>query len=201
MKKTEIRKIINSNTEEDIVNFFYEALKTKKRVVKKPAKKVVTPIVEESYIKENGRVITPEMVNAAISLFEPYLPHEFIKRNSVYARNPVRTVVKKVLETVSLISLNTMIQQYFVDRRDDQFRPSVGTIYEFCTTKFVKIQDFLRPKSGGTRYGLANIPGEKRGEFNEKHRSTIDKLTADKERVNREFKEVISSTNDFKSVI
>lgn len=142
---------------------------------------------EVSYIKETSVKITYDMVNIAISLFEPHLPHEFIKRNSVYARPPVRSVVKKVLETTSITDLNTMIQQYFVDKRDEQFRPSVGTIYEFCTIKFVKIQDFLRPKNSPTRYGLANIPGEVMGEFNKKHKEKIAKLTADKERVNKEF--------------
>lgn len=148
---------------------------------------------EVSYVKETSVKITYDMVNIAISLFEPHLPHEFMKRNSVYMRKPVRAVVKKVLENVSIADLNTMIQQYFVDRRDDQFRPSVGTIYEFCTTKFVKIQDFLRPKSGGARYSLANIPGEKRGEFNDKHKEKMDKLREDRDRVNREFQE---STKD-----
>lgn len=145
---------------------------------------------EVSTVRDTGEKIIPEMVNAAISLFEPHLPHEFMGRNNAYARNPVRIAVKKMLETVTLDRLNTMVQQYFVTRRAEQFRPSVGTIYEFCTSKFAKVEDFLG-RQNSSRYSLNSIPGEVKGEFNIKHKEKLDKLTEDRKRVNEEFKKII----------
>lgn len=158
-----------------------------------PRKPKVVDGVEEkkevSYVKETGEAITDEMIVVAISLFEPHLPHEFTGRSVAYARNPVRAAVSKMLETVSLDRLNTMIQQYFVTRRTEQFRPSVGTIYEFCTSKFTKVEDFLA-RQGNSRYSLNSIPGEVKGEFNVRHKDKLEKLAEDRRRVNEEFRKL-----------
>lgn len=163
-------------SEKDLVEIVFNSLSAPKVETKK------------SYTKD-GIEITHQMICDAIKLFEPHFPQEFTESRPPYSVKPVLTAMSKILETTSFVNLNTMIQQYFVIKRDEAFRPLTGTILEFCTTKFVKIQDFLRPKSGGARYSLANIPGEKKGEFNEKHKNKLDKLTQDRERVNREFKE------------
>lgn len=144
-------------------------------------------LVPKAVSRITGEEITYLNVTDAIKLFEPYLPQEFTESRPPYSIMANKIAVSKLLETTSFVDLNTMIQQYFVTRRSDEYRPMVGTILEFCTVKFTKIQDFLRPKNGGTRYSLANIPGEVRGEFNKKHQATLDRLTAEKERVNAEF--------------
>lgn len=81
-------------------------------------------------------------VNEAIALFRELLPGEFAGRNTAFVKKPTREVVASLLETRSLDQLKVMIDEYG-KRRNEQFAPSVGTIYEFCTSKLAKIETFL----------------------------------------------------------
>ena len=113
----------------------------KKTIVKKKKEKRVLATGEE---KKEGN-----LVSTVIGLFENIFPGDFAnKSKSPYAIPVTREAIEKLLERFSLAEINVMIQKYDAGKADP-YRPSVGTVYEFCTFKLAKVEAYVQKSAGG----------------------------------------------------
>lgn len=106
--------------------------------------------------KEDGQEIESVMVepksgtelNKAIGLFQRILPGDFIDGKSAFEKKPTRKAVEELMKRYTLESLENLIKKYEAGRMD-RYRPTAGTVYEFCTSKLAKIEAFVsKPASG-----------------------------------------------------
>ncbi|MCR4261111.1 MAG: hypothetical protein NUV96_02165 [Candidatus Colwellbacteria bacterium] len=86
-------------------------------------------------------------LNKAIGLFQSILPGDFIGAKTAFAKPPTREAVAALLARYSLSEIKTLITKYD-EGKTDQYRPHVGTVYEFCTTKLAKVEAFVETKMG-----------------------------------------------------
>lgn len=84
-------------------------------------------------------------INNAIALFLTIVPGDFIDGRSAFQKPPTRKAVEMVLTRHTQASLQQLIDDY-KSYEGDQYRPSVGTVFEFCGPKLAKIESFLATK-------------------------------------------------------
>lgn len=108
--------------------------------------------------KTEAEIEHSKNINEAISLFEDLLPGEFVS-GAAYKKAGTRQAVEGMLTTYSVPELRKMVEN-FTRRRFEQYAPTVGTIYEFCTFKRAKVESFLNKKESG----LKAFHGEKEGQ-------------------------------------
>lgn len=80
--------------------------------------------------------------NETIALFLKILPGDFVGAKTAFAKLPTREAVEELLKRYSSEEIENMIQKYD-DGKADQYRPHVGTVYEFCTTKLAKVEAYV----------------------------------------------------------
>jgi hypothetical protein len=83
-----------------------------------------------------------EIVDSALALFENTLPGDFVGKKSAYYKKPTRDAVAALLKRYDLLKLEDLIWAYN-ETIGDPYRPQVGTVYEFCTSKLAKIESFI----------------------------------------------------------
>jgi len=139
----------------------------KKNDKKKKTDEEFTLLVEEDK--------TGNVTNAAIGLFKEIFPGDFAsKKSNPYARKPTREAVDALLERYSLAELNILIQKYDAGKTDP-YRPSVGTVYEFCTFKLAKVEAYVSKSSGGL-YAQKSISTQEESDVRDKqYQAIIDK--------------------------
>ena len=84
-------------------------------------------------------------IGETIQMFQTLFPIEFAQKK-VYAVMSIRHAVHGLLQVYTKEQIRGIIEEY-ARRKSEQFAPSAGTICEFCTYKFSKIEQFLNRKS------------------------------------------------------
>lgn len=97
-----------------------------------------------------------KLINDAIALFLPLLPGDFVGKQSAFAKPPTRKAVQALLERYDLDQIRELIRKYD-EGKEDQYRPQVGTVYEFCTVKLAKIEAFVGKKTGNKLWAQRSI--------------------------------------------
>ena len=88
----------------------------------------------------------------AIELFRPILPGDFIGSRSAFKKKSTREAVEGLLRIYTLDQIAELIWRYYKGRYE-QYRPQVGTVLEFATTKLAKIIQFVEsPESAEHSY-------------------------------------------------
>ncbi|MFA5696212.1 MAG: hypothetical protein WC917_01965 [Bacilli bacterium] len=96
----------------------------------------------EKKIEKNG-----ESVNEIIALFLKIVPGDFVGKSSAFAKPPTRVAVQALMERYTKVQIQDLIDKY-AKGKTDPYRPSVGTVYEFCTIKLAKVEAYVS-KTGG----------------------------------------------------
>lgn len=109
---------------------------TKKKTKKKEKKEKPQPEYDTA---------TNILLCETIQMFQILFPLEFVQK-SVYGVKSIRHAVYGLLQVYTKDQIRSIIEDY-ARRKDEQFAPSAGTICEFCTYKFAKIEQFLHRKS------------------------------------------------------
>jgi len=108
-----------------------------------------------SYETPSDSSPTGSEINDAIALFLVILPGDFIGAKTAFAKPATREAVKALLKRYTLGQLRELIRKYD-EGKADQYRPQVGTVYEFCTIKLAKVEAYVAKSGGGGLY--ANKP-------------------------------------------
>lgn len=136
--------------------------------------------LDNSTIGEDGKSAKnpPDQTNDAIALFLPILPGDFVGKSSAFAKPPTREAVGALLKRVGLEGIREMIKKYDAGKTD-QYRPQVGTVYEFCTTKLAKVEAYVGKNTGIGTYAsrLTSSP---------EHSKNHDELIRKKQEADRE---------------
>lgn len=123
-------------------------------------------------------------LNEAIELFRPILSGDFIGAKTAFAKIPTREAVAALMKKYSLDQLKSMIKKYD-DGKTDPYRPSAGTVLEFCTTKLAKIEAFV-VKTGGLWAQRSISTPEQRAHSDELIRKRIER---DREQQRKDMEE------------
>lgn len=96
---------------------------------------------------KNNTINEKGSLNSTIALFEKIVPGDFAGKSNAFSKPPTRAAVEALLKRYSHDQIKDMIDAYS-STEGQEFRPSVGTVYEFCTYKLAKIESFLKkPRS------------------------------------------------------
>lgn len=120
----------------------------------------ITPISNRDYSYEehssnitnnkNNITITDQgknPLNKTIALFNIIVPGDFVGKSNAYSKLPTREAVFALLNRYSHEQIKELVEAYAATE-GQEYRPSVGTVYEFCTYKLAKIESFLKkPRS------------------------------------------------------
>jgi DNA-binding MarR family transcriptional regulator len=87
------------------------------------------------------------LANDAIALFLVSFPGDFVGKRTAFAKPPTREAVEALLKRYSFEQIKELIRKYDAGKTDP-YRPQVGTVYEFCTTKLAKVEAYVA-KTGG----------------------------------------------------
>lgn len=98
--------------------------------------------------------VPSQEVVEGISLFLTVFPGEFMTKNP-FAALPKRNAVAGVLMRLTLPELKAIVERY-QELKTDRFRPEAGTIYDFCSVKFDRIEAFVG-KSAGNLWAQKSI--------------------------------------------
>lgn len=102
------------------------------------------------------------LVNDAIALFLPIMPGDFIGARTAFAKKPTREAVAALMKRYTIAQLKDLIQKYDAGKTD-QYRPQVGTVYEFCTLKLSKIEAFVAKRSNQGVYAQKAVSSPEHG--------------------------------------
>lgn len=162
---TESNKKSNNNYKEDII---IDADASKK-ILNGPDLETIWQI--DNVMAEPEK--TTDTVNDAIALFLTILPGDFIGSKNAFAKPPTREAVAALLKRYTVKQLKDMIAKYDAGKTD-QYRPQVGTVYEFCTTKLAKIEAYVSKNVAGSGlYAQRNTVNDP------EHRKKLDEQQAD----------------------
>lgn len=106
---------------------------------------------EDNRTIKNGDIKEPSagsIINDAIALFLPILSGDFIGSKSAFAKPATREAVAALLKKYSIPEIKELIRKYDAGKTDP-YRPQIGTVYEFCTTKLGKVEAFVSKSAGG----------------------------------------------------
>jgi len=112
------------------------------RKTKEQAKTFLNEL-EEMEKKEESK-ISPKDISEVISYFLPVLPTQFIT-STPFAIPATRKIIEKILKLYTKEQLKDIVDKYHAKTRDT-YRPSVATVYEFCT-KLDKIKSYVEKTS------------------------------------------------------
>lgn len=82
---------------------------------------------------------TSAKLSEVIRLFEPILPGDFVGSRSALLNSTTREAVAALLQRKSVDQVAELIWRYY-NAREDPYRPKVGKVYHFCTSRLADIE-------------------------------------------------------------
>ena len=137
VNKLETIGILNTNNETTNGNGILEKENNPHSPLKE---KVADEVASTPKEKTDG-----QKINEILSLFLRILPGDFIGSKSAFAKPATREAVLALSKRYSVEQIKDLISKY-ESGKTDQYRPQVGTVYEFCTIKLAKIEAFVAKK-------------------------------------------------------
>lgn len=83
------------------------------------------------------------LIVEAITLFKNVVPGDFATKGGPYARPATRQAVLTLVKRIGIDGLAVLIAKYDAASQD-QYRPTAGTVFEFCTYKLAKIEAYVQ---------------------------------------------------------
>lgn len=87
------------------------------------------------------------LLNEAMALFQPLFPGDFVGKQTAFAKPPTREAVQALLDRLGIDGIKSLLKKYSV-KKVEKFCPNAGTVYEFCTFKLAKIEDYMNKEGG-----------------------------------------------------
>lgn len=141
--------------------------------------------------KKNGKDLVSNKssadfkLNDVIALFLPLFPGDFAnKKSNPFSNQTTRDVVEALMKRKSFEEIKYLIQK-FADGKTNLYRPYVGAVYEFCTSKLAKVEDYAA-KNGGLWAQRSISTPEQRADSDEIMRKLAEK---DREQQQRDKEE------------
>lgn len=161
-----------------------DASKTKNNGIKKT-------VAIKKLVKKNTPTPKPPSpdprINDAIALFLQILPGDFIGAKTAFAKPPTREAVGVLLKRYSLDALQDMIQKYDAGK-SDEYRPGVGTVYEFCTSKLAKVEAYVSKSQSGGLWAHRSISTPEQSKVrDEQYQKKMDTVLEDQKKSKEEW--------------
>ena len=139
-------------------------------------------LVPNSDTNPNGKNKDPA-VNDAIALFLVAFPGDFIGKRTAFAKPPTREAVEALMGRYTLDQIRELIRKYDAGKTDP-YRPQVGTVYEFCSSKLAKVEAYVA-KTGGLWAQKSISTPEQRADSDMLIKRKVDAIR-ERQRLNKE---------------
>lgn len=147
-------------------------------------------LATDSSTNSNGKNKEPA-VNDAIALFLSAFPGDFIGKRTAFAKPPTREAVGALMGRYTLDQIRELIRKYDAGKTDP-YRPQVGTVYEFCSSKLAKVEAYVA-KTGGLWAQKSISTPEQRADSDMLIKRKVDAIR-ERQRLNKEAWELEHQT-------
>jgi len=152
--------------------------------------KIILPIKKDKLVDifKDGEVESTvgSKINQAIELFRLIVPGDFVGSRTAFKKKPTREAVEALIKRYTLDQIEELIWEYD-NAKEDQYRPRVGTVYEFCTSKLAKIEAYVHingcglwPKNDkkytGMTTELCNMSKLERDKFDKEVKESMENM-------------------------